>query len=171
MNETDKRLLLGLALGITLVLGILQGVVWIDDSVNQWEVKAKAQESIRREVATLAGQLKASRGPGGKERTPTPGKSGEENIPSLLPWLEKETAASRLTDKMQQIAPISLKSNESSSFREKADLTLKGINMETAIRFLNRLESHSRVRVIRGDLKRAEKDAPGVSLTLEVGLL
>ncbi|MBF0270988.1 MAG: type II secretion system protein M [Magnetococcales bacterium] len=171
MNEANKRLLLTVSLALLIVLLLIQGVVWIDDTVTQWENKAKAQENMRREVAQLAKQLKASRGATGKERAPVAGKPGEEAIPSLLPWLEKETAAFQLADKMQQIAPITLKPNETASFREKADLTLKAISMETATRFLNRLESNSRIRVIRGDLKRAEKEAPGVSLTLEIGLL
>ncbi|MBF0165900.1 MAG: hypothetical protein HQL97_10955 [Magnetococcales bacterium] len=170
MNEADKRLLLALSLIVLTLLLLVQGMAWIDESVQSWEAKAKAQEGVRREVANLAGQIKARRGAGTKERTPTAAKPDEEAISSLLPWLEKETAALQLGDKMQQIAPIPVKPNETPPLREKADLTLKGISMETAIRLLTRLESHSRLRVVRGDLKRAEKDAPGVSLSLEVGL-
>ncbi|MEO5346998.1 MAG: hypothetical protein H7834_11560 [Magnetococcus sp. YQC-9] len=172
MNDADKRLVLAVSLVLLTLLFVVQGMAWIDESVQSWEAKARAREVERAEVARLAGQIKVSRGAGNKERAPMGvAKPGEEVISSLLPWLEKETAALQLADKMQQIAPIPLKGNESPALREKADLTVKGIPMETAIRLLIRLEAQSRLRVVRADLKRAEKDAPGVSLSLEVGLL
>ncbi|MBF0429140.1 MAG: hypothetical protein HQL94_09480, partial [Magnetococcales bacterium] len=102
MNDANKRLFL--AVGLIILIGLLaiQGITWVEATVTQWEAKAKAQETIRREVAALAEQLKASRGAG--KGSPTK-NSGTDAIDSLLPWLEKETAAFQLTDKMQQIAP------------------------------------------------------------------
>lgn len=167
MNETNKRLLVGAGLAVIMILLSLQAITWIDDSVTQWETKAKAQETIRNNVAVMAEQLKASRSTGKNQ----PLKSGTEAIDSLLPWLEKETGSFQLTDKMQQIAPISLKPNETSQFREKADLNLKAITMETALKFLDRLESTAQIRILRGDIKRAEKEAVGITLSLEIGLL
>lgn len=168
MNETNKRLLLGVGLAVLIVLLAVQGIVWTEQSIDQWEAKVRAQETMRREVASLAGQLKAIRGTGKGQQA---NKPGAEEITSLLPWLEKETASFQLTDKMQQIAPVAIKPNETGLFKEKADLNLKAITMETAVRFVHRMESTSQIRIIRGDIKRAEKEAPGVSISMEIGLL
>ncbi|MBF0127633.1 MAG: hypothetical protein HQM02_10540 [Magnetococcales bacterium] len=167
MNATRKRLLLASGLALLTLLAV-QGLVWVEASVTDWERKAKGQETIQREVTDLAARLKANRASGKNQPA---GKPSGETVPSLLPWLEKESAAFQLTDKMQQIAPIPAKGNDGGGFREKADLTLKAITMETATRFLHRLESVPQIRIIRGDIKRGEKDAAGISLSLEIGLL
>ncbi|MBF0295201.1 MAG: hypothetical protein HQL96_08420 [Magnetococcales bacterium] len=167
MNATLKRRLTIVGLALALAALLVNGLAWIDGEVRRQEEKARTQEAILREVTTLAARVRAE-SPGGKPVRPA--ALGGEEVPSLLPWLEKESAAFQLTDKMQQIAPIPVKGNEG-GFREKADLTLKAIPMETALRFLQRLEAVPRLRIVRGEIKRTEKDGVGISLALEIGLL
>ncbi len=167
MNDAKQRLLLGISLILFIVLLLSQGISWLHDSVTLWENKAKTQATIKQEVATLAERLKASHGVGKNSKA----QNHSDPIDSLLPWLEKETSTFQLTDKMQQIAPVAIKSNETNLYREKADLNLKAIPISTAIRFLNRLESTTQIRIVRGDIKRGENEATGVNLSLEVGLL
>ncbi|MBF0135330.1 MAG: hypothetical protein H7833_12075 [Magnetococcus sp. DMHC-1] len=167
MDEAHKPLLLVATLVCLAVLSAVQGISWIDRTAKGWEAKAKAQETIHHEVTTLAAQLKPSHHIG-KVRKSIP---ETDTIVSLLTWLERETAAFQLTDKIQQISPVPGNHSEANAFREKANLSLKAISMETAIRFLYRLESTPQVRIIRGEIKRADKDTAGIILYFEIGLL
>ncbi|MBF0147680.1 MAG: hypothetical protein HQL84_15920 [Magnetococcales bacterium] len=167
MNRFRKHLPLGVILVLLVVLLTAQGTMWIARAAERWEEKARSQEVLRHEVATLVMQWKASRKPDGLRQ----GNPGAERIVSLLPWLEQEILALQLTDKMQQISPVAIPPPEEKVFREKANLQFKDLPMATVVRFLYRLESTGRIRIIRADIERAGQGMPGVHLSCEVGLL
>ncbi|MBF0426029.1 MAG: hypothetical protein HQL66_09475 [Magnetococcales bacterium] len=162
------RTLLSAAL-LALLGVLLPGLagIWLDHAVGRWVAKAKAQEMTRHEVAALVTELQTI-GTAGKTQ---PGHAEAEPIASLLPWLEKEMAALKLSDRMQQISPVAVKDADAKVYREKAELHLKALDMEKVIRLLDRLESVPGIRVTRGDIRRAENNLPGVMLSCEVGLL
>lgn len=168
MSDFSQRFMLYASVVLGVFVLIMQLVLGVEESVDQWEKKADKQEAIFQEVALLAKRLQSVRDSGSKTD-----KSGKKtgSIPSLLPWLEKETAQSKLSTHIRQIAPVALQSVESGLYREKATLGLKAIPISQALTFLNRLESVDGVRVVQGVVKRPSKGLIGVEISLEIGLL
>lgn len=165
MSEFNKHL--GLFIAVILVTFLLIGQIVQQTAayVDQLEGKADKQEQVYQEVATLSNHLLASHQKGGKTKT------GRRVITSLLPWLEKETTRASMTAHVREIAPLAMQSTESGLFREKATLAIAEISMDSALRFLQQLESVIEIRIVRGDLRRSEKEAGGVILAVDIGLL
>ncbi len=167
VSETAKyRVLVAGVVVLVFLLG-QQVVASVGDRVDRMVEKAGNQLRVHQRVTDLAAQLTRvrSQGSGSKKGADGP------KIASLMSWLEKETGRAELSENIRQIAPIPLQAADSGLFREKATLGLRDIPMERVLRFLQRLESVSTLRIVRLDLKRPGKNGQGVLITLEIGLL
>lgn len=165
MSEFSKRLGLFFAAGVVSLLLIFQMVFQTEDFIVHLERKAEKKEQIFQEVSVLSARLQDATDRAKGE------KGGGDTIVSLLPWLEKETAPARFAGHVREIAPMALQGSDSGLYREKATLGISQISMESALRFLHQLESAVGIRIVRGDLKRSEKEKGGVALSMEIGLL
>lgn len=164
MSDFNKRFGLFIAASVLLLLLVFQLVTQTGVFVSRMEAKAEKQEQLFQEVTLLSARIQGS-------KSASRQKAGKNAITSLLPWLEKETARANFAGHVREIAPVSLQSADSGLFREKATLGVGEISMARALRFLHQLEVVTEIRIVRGDIKRSEKDVGGVTLSMEIGLL
>lgn len=164
MNRFNRHPALFWAVGLLALFLVFQVVTLTETFVGRVETRAEAKEAVFLDVLSLSARLRDARGTGA-------GKRGKTDIASLLPWLEKETARGHMASHVREIAPVALQGSDSGLFREKATLGVADISMERALRFLHQLESAPEIRIVRGDLRRSEKESAGVTLSMEIGLL
>lgn len=164
MSEFQRQLgllgIFGLAL-LWLVIGVVSET---DAYLDRLESKANRQEQVFHEVSALADRL-------AHVRDGARGQGSQQAISSLLPWLEKETTRANLAGHVREIAPLTVQGTDADLFREKATLGMEKVSMVRAVRFLHQLEAVDEIRVVRGDLKRADQEVGGVTLFVEIGLL
>ena len=96
-------------------------------------------------------------------------QSKQQAITSLLPWLERETAASGLKKHVKQISSVNLQKGD--LYRERATLRMKEMEIEPLLRLVEKLEQTPGLKIVRSDIRRGTEKKPGLSLFIELGRL
>ena len=96
-------------------------------------------------------------------------QSKQQAITSLLPWLERETAASGLKKHVKQISSVNLQKGD--LYRERATLRMKEMEIEPMLRLVEKLEQTPGLKIVRSDIRRGTEKKPGLSLFIELGRL
>lgn len=164
MSDVNKNVGLFIASALLLLLLVFELVTQTGAFIDRLEAKAEKKERVFQEVVALSARIQGVTN-ASREKT------SENVIASLLPWLEKETARANFAGHVREIAPVALQSVDSGLFREKATLRVGEITMKSALRFFDQLEAVASIRIVRGDLKRSEKEEGGVTISMEIGLL
>lgn len=157
----NPRVLYLLASLLLLVL-LLQFVISpFFSSVDRLELEVKQQQRVNVEMEGLVAQLEALRSQGKQK------KSDKAVVTSLLPWLEKETAAAGLKKSVKQISSVNLQKGD--LYRERATLRMKELDIQRLLRFIDKLEKTPGLKVIRSDIRRGTEKKPGLALFVELG--
>ena len=132
------------------------------DSVERLEVEVKKKRQVHSEMVVVANQLEALRSQGQQSK----GKQ-QQTIRSLLPWVERTTAADGLKQNVKQISSVNLQKGD--LYRERATLRMERLDMQPLLHFVEKLELGPGIKVIRSDIRRGSEKKPGLTLFIELG--